>query len=41
MEDDKAERKGYDKANVLIGSDTVIYDGYTDQELSKRVLKKE
>jgi len=40
VEDDKAERKGYDKANVLIGSDTVIYDGYTDQELSKRVLKK-
>ncbi|MGI6317606.1 MAG: stalk domain-containing protein [Dethiobacteria bacterium] len=40
VEDDKAERKGYDKANVLIGSDTIIYDGYTDQKLRDSVLKK-
>jgi hypothetical protein len=40
VEDDKAEREGYDKANVLIGSDTIIYDGYTDRILSERVLKK-
>lgn len=40
VEDDEAERKGYDKANVLIERDTIIYDGYTDKKLSEHALKK-
>ena len=32
--------KGYDKANVLIGNETKIYKGYTDQELTVDDLQK-
>lgn len=40
VEDTSGARKGYDKANVLIGSGTKIYDGYTDRELTERVLEE-
>ena len=40
VEGDADSREGYDKANVLIVSDTKIYDGYTDKELAPRVLKE-
>lgn len=40
VEDDAYDKIGYDKANVIIGNKTKIYDGYTDKELSSRVLQK-
>ncbi len=40
VEDEQAEGKGYDKANVLIGEGTIIYAGRTDRELGASALKK-
>lgn len=39
VEADKPEAGYYDKANVLIGSGTRIYKGYSDEELSTSDLK--
>jgi len=40
VEDESAEIGSYDKANVIIGSQTKIYDGYTDTVLSVNDLKE-
>ncbi len=40
VEDDASEKVGYDKANVIIGNKTKIYDGYTDKKLSSRDLQE-
>lgn len=40
VEDEAGEMGSYDKANVIIGSETKIYNGYTDIELSPKDLKE-
>jgi hypothetical protein len=40
VENTSAEKEGYDKATVFIGSETKIYRGYTDTELTPDALKK-
>lgn len=40
IEDISAETGNYDKANVIVGSDTKIYEGFTDNELSVNDLKE-
>lgn len=40
VESDGSEKIGYDKANVIIGNKTKIYEGNTDKKLSSRVLQK-
>lgn len=40
VEDDAPTMGSYDKANVLIGENTKIYKGYTDEELKPSDLKK-
>lgn len=40
VEDISAKTGYYDKANVIIGSETKIYEGYTDNELSSSDLKE-
>jgi len=40
VEDNDAEKGSYDKANVIIGSDTKIYSGYTDIQLTTGDLKE-